>query len=379
MGELPAPALRVVLGAGVALSGMITLGLWPRWCACLLFLLAATTHRALAPLTSPDDAFARLLALWLALLPVGRALTIVPPRRDLPAGAPALGVGLLAIFALATYIDVGAAIRSVGSMWPAVAGAAAAASLIAPGRGWRSLGVVPAALCAWQLHRLGGASLTGGALLACHAVIAIVPALGGPAEAGPAPRGSAPLDAPAAVAVSALLLHATHSVASAAGLASVAGASDAVLAQVGLGPAPWRVPEERRRDLAFRLARPDGEAAAPGAPKKAGAAGVVDPSDDHVQLLFIMLAAPSAPEPVRLSAARGLVARRCRVAPDEASPGELLVTADGLAEFARAVAWFDCGDGAAPPKVVLLGAGAAAGGGNKSRPAGRPVEQHPKP
>lgn len=72
----PAVVLDAALLLGCALSLAITLGVFPRTSAAILFPIAVSTYRWNFLVMYVDDAFIHLIVLWLVLLPVGRTLTV---------------------------------------------------------------------------------------------------------------------------------------------------------------------------------------------------------------------------------------------------------------------------------------------------------------
>lgn len=69
-------ACTAILLLACALALGITLGLWPRRCAALLYLIVVCGYRFNFLLLYIDDAIIHLLLFWLVLMPVGQTLTL---------------------------------------------------------------------------------------------------------------------------------------------------------------------------------------------------------------------------------------------------------------------------------------------------------------
>jgi hypothetical protein len=74
---------RIVTCAGLLFSVGIVLGIAPRICAFLLFLVSTWIHRVAITVTSLDDSVVVVVAFWLCLLPLGGTLHLegIPQRR----------------------------------------------------------------------------------------------------------------------------------------------------------------------------------------------------------------------------------------------------------------------------------------------------------
>jgi hypothetical protein len=347
--ELPTPALRAWFGAGVALAGLLTIGVWPRWCAALLFAMAAITFSAVSPAASPDDAFVRVVALLLALLPIGGSLSLHGPGRRLGSRQriPGFTFRLLLLLVLGQYIEIG--FSGAFPLWTPAGPlplfiAAAAASVIAPGRVSRCLGILPALIIAWHLHRSGGGDVIGGALLTCHVLLALVPAPPEPSATTSAARSGPAVDALAAIGLVVIAVQSIHWAARGGGLTGIAQATGASLDQAGLAPGIWPASGSARQTKLDLVVEHSGSRQ-----PSSREPGALD--DWHMQRMLLLLGASADPAALRSTAARGFVARYCRDNPADLSPGELRIIAG---ERSKAVAWFACGEGELRAKVVLL-------------------------
>ncbi len=121
---LSVEALRAVVALGILGTLGIVLGVTPRLCSAVLFVLSVSMFRALFPITHLDDYVVVSTLFFLVLLPVGKTLCVsrgcLRPQtwRQWPrTRVPALGTNLFLIHVLVLYGNVWLWIRFSPS-WP---------------------------------------------------------------------------------------------------------------------------------------------------------------------------------------------------------------------------------------------------------------------
>jgi hypothetical protein len=226
-------APRACRALSFALSVFVALGLAPRACAVLLLSVAAATQASHAVAPLGEEAFARSLAFWVAMLPVGRTLAVVDTRGWRTwSGKRVSGwtVACCIAFFFVSYLDVAERAPVASSARNGLLAAMACA--VTPLGLWRGLAALPLASSLWAMGYWNCVSLSGRAsILVCAFLVAAV-SLGG---ASPRDFGRASvLDFPAAVGGCVVLVLALHVLATLAEAPSVSRSTAAALASMGL-------------------------------------------------------------------------------------------------------------------------------------------------
>jgi hypothetical protein len=237
-----ATAPRICLGLNVGLSVLVAIGLAPRACAALLLSIAAATQTSHAVALLSEEGFARSIAFWVALLPVGQTLAAIDARGWRTWGGkrvPSWNVACCIAFFFVSYLDVAARAPVASSVRNGLLAATACAA--APLGLWRGLAAVPLASSLWAMGYWNCVSLSGRAsILICAFLVAAASASSAPAR--DFERASV-LGFWGAVGGCVVVVLTLHVLGMLAGAPSVSQSTAAALAGVGLPCSPRQTAE----------------------------------------------------------------------------------------------------------------------------------------
>ena len=117
-GGLSPTALHGFFALAMALAAAVALGIAPRACSAVLYGMAVLTYWAIFPIAELDDCLANATTLYLALMPVGASLCVLPGRRRPQAGASmavTIFLGLITVVYLTDGLGTFASDRPLAS------------------------------------------------------------------------------------------------------------------------------------------------------------------------------------------------------------------------------------------------------------------------
>jgi hypothetical protein len=335
---------RVCAGSGVALSVGISLGLGPRLCGVLLFLLSTWMYRVGFHVSSLDDYLVCFVLFWLCLLPCGR--TFGAGRHDrwrFSSGKRVEGwtTSLFILHMLLIHANV-AMWRSFSPAWRAGDATPAmlcgiSACLLTPSRGLRALGIAGMLVLHAGLVSKTGLTFAHGAFAA-----SVVLVWGDGGRIGTAQPASTPIGTKAALGAVFIALSVATAVGERIHPRPWSAAASSVLWDAGLlATASGR-----------KLQSPRRTAVEPDAAEAHRIDLISEPSSTNprMQLLLSYLERPQDDPPLVERIASGLVSRRCSQGAPSGETGKLWFIAE---ETAMAVAWYECPTQGAPRLVLL--------------------------